>query len=182
MRARCAAHRAHDRRWLTTVTRIPAASRASRRRPARTRTSAHVRSPARPGSSGGDTGVRRQSRHDLVAIERKQRGLIRSDLVDRQTGIARILECTDGIEMRVGVRAADDDLGDRLLGDVLRGRLELRREAQFLPEIAAERRLLGQRAPVTCSFRFSPVPTPRKNRPGMRPATVAAAWATVTGC
>jgi len=40
----------------------------------------------------------------------------------------------------------------------------------------------GQYAPVMCSFRFSPVPTPRKNRPGMRQEAVAAAWATIAGC
>ena len=39
----------------------------------------------------------------------------------------------------------------------------------------------GQRAPVTCSFRFSPVPTPRKKRPGASVAQVAAAWATIAG-
>jgi len=39
----------------------------------------------------------------------------------------------------------------------------------------------GQRAPVTCSLRFSPVPTPRKKRPGIIAATVAAAWATIAG-
>ena len=31
-----------------------------------------------------------------------------------------------------------------------------------------------QRSPTMCSFRFSPVPTPRKNRPGIIVATVAA--------
>jgi hypothetical protein len=40
----------------------------------------------------------------------------------------------------------------------------------------------GQRAPMTCSFRFSPVPSPRKKRPGIIAATVAAAWAITTGC
>ncbi len=40
----------------------------------------------------------------------------------------------------------------------------------------------GQPAPTTCSLRFSPVPTPRKKRPGMRRATVAAACATTAGC
>lgn len=39
----------------------------------------------------------------------------------------------------------------------------------------------GQRCPVTCSFRFSPVPTPRKKRPGIISVTVAAAWATIAG-
>ncbi len=39
----------------------------------------------------------------------------------------------------------------------------------------------GQRAPTTCSFRFSPVPTPRKKRPGIIAAAVAAAWATIAG-
>ncbi len=40
----------------------------------------------------------------------------------------------------------------------------------------------GQRSPRTCSFRFSPVPTPRKKRPGIIAAEVAAAWATIAGC
>ena len=40
---------------------------------------------------------------------------------------------------------------------------------------------LGQRSPRMCSFRFSPVPTPRKNRPGMSAALVAAACATIAG-
>ena len=40
----------------------------------------------------------------------------------------------------------------------------------------------GHLAPVTCSFRFSPVPTPRKKRPGIMAATEAAAWATIAGC
>ncbi len=40
----------------------------------------------------------------------------------------------------------------------------------------------GQPAPTTCSFRFSPVPTPRKKRPGIKRAAVAAAWATTAGC
>src|SRR3954470_10320193 len=39
----------------------------------------------------------------------------------------------------------------------------------------------GQRAPVTCSFRFSPVPTPRKKRPGIIAAHVAVACATIAG-
>jgi hypothetical protein len=39
----------------------------------------------------------------------------------------------------------------------------------------------GQRSPSTCSFRFSPVPTPRKKRPGIIDAHVAAAWATIAG-
>ena len=34
---------------------------------------------------------------------------------------------------------------------------------------------------MTCSFRFSPVPTPRKKRPGIIAAAVAAAWATMAG-
>jgi hypothetical protein len=32
-----------------------------------------------------------------------------------------------------------------------------------------------------CSFRFSPVPTPRKKRPGSIAAAVAAAWAMIAG-
>jgi hypothetical protein len=32
-----------------------------------------------------------------------------------------------------------------------------------------------------CSLRFSPVPTPRKKRPGIRHPTVAAAWAMIAG-
>jgi hypothetical protein len=39
----------------------------------------------------------------------------------------------------------------------------------------------GQRSPSTCSFRFSPVPIPRKKRRGMSSAHVAAAWATIAG-
>src|SRR5207248_5666634 len=39
----------------------------------------------------------------------------------------------------------------------------------------------GQRAPTTCSLRFSPLPTPRKKRPGICAAAVAAAWAMTTG-
>src|SRR3954453_11499306 len=39
----------------------------------------------------------------------------------------------------------------------------------------------GHFAPRTCSLRFSPVPTPRKKRPGMRQATVAVACATIAG-
>jgi hypothetical protein len=42
--------------------------------------------------------------------------------------------------------------------------------------------MAGQRAPTTCSFRFSPVPTPRKKRPSSIAADVAAAWATMAGC
>jgi hypothetical protein len=40
----------------------------------------------------------------------------------------------------------------------------------------------GQGAPVTCSLRRSPVPSPRKNRPGSNEAAVAAACATTAGC
>ena len=40
----------------------------------------------------------------------------------------------------------------------------------------------GQRRPVMCSFNRSPVPRPRKKRPGMSAAMVAAAWAIETGC
>ena len=40
----------------------------------------------------------------------------------------------------------------------------------------------GHFAPVTCSFRFSPVPTPRKKRPSSIAADVAAACATMAGC
>src|SRR3954454_24092679 len=39
----------------------------------------------------------------------------------------------------------------------------------------------GQPTPVTCSFRFSPVPTPRKKRPGIIAAHVAVACATIAG-
>src|SRR5438105_1325644 len=39
----------------------------------------------------------------------------------------------------------------------------------------------GHRFPKMCSFRFSPVPTPRKNRPGIMASEVAAAWATSPG-
>src|SRR5215510_2916860 len=35
---------------------------------------------------------------------------------------------------------------------------------------------------MMCSFRFSPVPTPRKKRPGIMAAAVAAACATMAGC
>ena len=47
--------------------------------------------------------------------------------------------------------------------------------------IAARPSQSGHRSPRTCSFRFSPVPTPRKNRPGIRLAAVAAAWAMMAG-
>src|SRR4030095_16251152 len=40
----------------------------------------------------------------------------------------------------------------------------------------------GQPAPRMCSLRFSPVPTPRKKRPSIIAAAVAAAWATMAGC
>jgi hypothetical protein len=40
----------------------------------------------------------------------------------------------------------------------------------------------GHRSPSTCSLRFSPVPTPRKKRPGIMLAAVAAACATRAGC
>src|SRR3954453_17315467 len=40
----------------------------------------------------------------------------------------------------------------------------------------------GQRSPWMHSFSRSPVPTPRKKRPGIIAATVAAAWATIAGC
>ena len=39
----------------------------------------------------------------------------------------------------------------------------------------------GHRCPSTCSFRASPVPTPRKKRPSKSRAVVAAAWATIAG-
>jgi hypothetical protein len=39
----------------------------------------------------------------------------------------------------------------------------------------------GQAVPVTCSFRFSPVPTPSVNRSVSRDAVVAAACATIAG-
>ena len=47
--------------------------------------------------------------------------------------------------------------------------------------IERRRSLGGQRSPSTCSLRFSPVPTPRKKRPGSIAAAVAAAWATIAG-
>ena len=40
----------------------------------------------------------------------------------------------------------------------------------------------GQCAPTMCSLRFSPVPTPRKKRPSIIAAEVAAACATSVGC
>ena len=40
----------------------------------------------------------------------------------------------------------------------------------------------GQRSPWTDSLSRSPVPTPRKKRPGIIAATVAAACATIAGC
>jgi hypothetical protein len=40
---------------------------------------------------------------------------------------------------------------------------------------------VGQRSPSTCSFSASPVPTPKKNRPGIMAADVAAAWARIAG-
>jgi hypothetical protein len=33
-----------------------------------------------------------------------------------------------------------------------------------------------------CSFRFSPLPTPKKKRPSIITAAVALAWATIAGC
>jgi hypothetical protein len=39
----------------------------------------------------------------------------------------------------------------------------------------------GQRAPVMCSLSFSPLPTPKKNRPGIIVAAVAVAWARIAG-
>src|SRR5918994_1579126 len=39
----------------------------------------------------------------------------------------------------------------------------------------------GQWSPRMCSFRFSPEPTPRKNRPSINTALVAAACATIAG-
>ena len=39
----------------------------------------------------------------------------------------------------------------------------------------------GHRSPRMCSFSSSPDPTPRKNRPSMSSADVAAAWATTAG-
>jgi len=39
----------------------------------------------------------------------------------------------------------------------------------------------GHSAPTTCSLSASPEPTPRKNRPGIMAAEVAAAWATMAG-
>ncbi len=39
----------------------------------------------------------------------------------------------------------------------------------------------GQWSPRMCSLRFSPLPTPRKNRPGIMAVTVAAAWAMIAG-
>jgi hypothetical protein len=41
---------------------------------------------------------------------------------------------------------------------------------------------VGHRAPVMCSFRASPLPTPREKPPPSRHAEVAAAWATTAGC
>jgi hypothetical protein len=40
----------------------------------------------------------------------------------------------------------------------------------------------GHAAPVTCSFRASPLPAASQNRPGYMSARVAAAWATTAGC
>ena len=39
----------------------------------------------------------------------------------------------------------------------------------------------GQRSPVMCSLSASPLPTPRKKRPGIMAAEVAAAWAMIAG-
>ncbi len=39
----------------------------------------------------------------------------------------------------------------------------------------------GHGSPRMCSLRFSPDPTPRKNRPGMRHSAVAAACAMIAG-
>jgi len=39
----------------------------------------------------------------------------------------------------------------------------------------------GQWSPRMCSFRFSPLPRPRKNRPGIMAVAVAAAWAMIAG-
>ena len=47
--------------------------------------------------------------------------------------------------------------------------------------ISRRSRAEGQRSPRMCSFRFSPVPTPRKKRPGISDAAVAAACATIAG-
>jgi len=40
---------------------------------------------------------------------------------------------------------------------------------------------VGKTLPVMCSFKFSPVPRPGSNRPGIRVAAVAAACATIAG-
>ena len=39
----------------------------------------------------------------------------------------------------------------------------------------------GQRSPNMCSFRFSPVPTPKEKRPPSITFEVAAAWAMIAG-
>jgi hypothetical protein len=39
----------------------------------------------------------------------------------------------------------------------------------------------GHRSPVMCSLRASPLPTPRKKRPGIMAADVAAACAMIAG-
>ena len=46
----------------------------------------------------------------------------------------RLIQFTTILEMRLGVRAADDNLGDRLLVDHLGSLLEMARERQLLPE------------------------------------------------
>ena len=39
----------------------------------------------------------------------------------------------------------------------------------------------GHPRPTTCSFRFSPLPSPSRKRPPLITATVAAFWATIAG-
>ena len=39
----------------------------------------------------------------------------------------------------------------------------------------------GKRSPKICSFRFSPEPIPRANRPSMRVVLVSAIWVTIPG-
>src|SRR5438270_313621 len=111
----------------------------------------------------------------LPARELGELLLVVADLMDVEMREAGVLVLADQVEVRLGIGA-----GGRRLGDVGDGHV-----AGSLLEVARRRKLLaagaGERAAVTCSVRFSPVPTPRKKRPGIIAATDAAAWATIAG-
>jgi hypothetical protein len=105
------------------------------------------------------------------AVEIDEAVMVRADLPDVDLVKAGIHVRLDRRRMLLGIGPTRHRCADLLLGDELRGLLEVARRGQDLRELAAERLVAtasssiskrtsasGQRSPKTCSLSASPLP------------------------